>query len=179
MDYKKLSEYINLVIEAHQEKPLKPEKAVRTFISGESNPYFIHPVWCAMTILQETNLPESIRLPGAEALLFHDVLEDTSAELPDDLSQEVKDLIRSMTFNDFHTEVRETLAKPPFNQLLKLYDKTATLYDGVVKSKVGKEWYNYIQNLANNVEKEYGELNIVLIAKTLLVNERPTTKNGI
>ena len=76
-----------------------------------------------------------------------------------------------MTFDDFHTEVKETLNKPPLNQLLKLYDKTATLYDGVVKNKVSKEWYEYIQSLVNNVEKEYGELNIVLLAKTLLAHE--------
>ncbi|MFA6548251.1 MAG: hypothetical protein WCT11_04960 [Candidatus Magasanikbacteria bacterium] len=170
MDYKKLTEYIKLIIEAHQEKALKPENALRTFPSGESNPYFTHSLWCAMTILLETKLPESIRLPGSEALLFHDVLEDTSAKLPTDLSQEVKDLVQSMTFDDFHKEVKETLAKPPINQLLKLYDKTATLYDGVVKNKVGKEWYDYLQNLVINVEKEYGELNIVLLAKTLLEN---------
>lgn len=171
MDYKKFLEYINLATEAHQEKSLKPEKAIRTFLSGESNPYFTHSLWCAMTILMETKLPESIRLPGAETLLFHDVLEDTTADLPADLSPEVNDLIKSMTFSDFHTEVRETLTKPPLNQLLKLYDKTATLYDGVVKNKVGKEWYDYIRSLVNNVEKEYGELNIVLLAKTLLAHE--------
>ncbi len=171
MNYKKLLKYINLAVEAHQEKSQKPEKALRTFLSGESNPYFTHSLWCAMTILMETKLPESIRLPGAEALLFHDVLEDTTADLPADLSPEVKNLVQSMTFNDFHTEVRETLKKPPLNQLLKLYDKTAILYDGVVKGKVSEEWYDYIRSLANNVEKEYGELNIVLLAKVLLANE--------
>lgn len=168
MNYEKLIEYINFTVKSHQEQSLKPEKAVRTFPSGESNPYFTHPLWCAMTILMETKLPESIRWIGAEALLFHYILEDTSAELPTDISPEAKNLVEAMTFTDFHAEVRETLKKPPLNQLLKLYDKTATLYDGVVKDNASKKWYNYVANLANNVEKEYGELNIVLLAKTLL-----------
>ncbi len=173
MDYKKLLKHIIFVTKTHQEKSLTPRKALRRTPSGESNPYFIHPVWCALTILQETKLPESIRLSGAEALLFHDILEDTTAELPDDLSNEIKNLVQALTFSDFHTEVNTILTQTPFIQLLKLYDKTSTLYDGAVKGKVTQEWYDYIEKLITNVEKEYGELNIVLLAKTLLAQERP------
>jgi hypothetical protein len=171
MDYKKLLKQISFITEAHQEKALTEKKTTRTFQSGESNPFFIHPVWCALTILQETKLPESVRLSGAETLLFHDILKDTSAELPEDLPQEIKNFIQEMTFSDFQTEIATIPTKPPFIQLLKLYDKTATLYDGAVKEKTTQEWYNYIQKLIDNVGKEYGELNIVLLAKTLLANK--------
>jgi len=170
MDYKKFIEYVKLAAEAHQEKPLTEAKAIRTFQSGESNLYFTHSLWCAITILLETRLPEAIRISGAEALLFHDVLEDTTAELPPDLSSKVKEMIQGMTFNNFNDEVKETLKKPAQAQLLKLYDKTATLYDGERKGKVSKEWFNYIRQLIDNVEKEYGELNIVILAKALIKN---------
>jgi hypothetical protein len=38
-------------------------------------------IWCAMTIMTETMLDESARLNGYLALMWHDVLEDTHAQL--------------------------------------------------------------------------------------------------
>ncbi len=168
MNYKKFLEYIRLEAEAHQEKVLPAATAHRKFPSGETNPYFTHPLWCAMMLLLETRLPESIRLPGSEALLFHDVLEDTSAKLPKDISEEVKSIIQNMTFENFEDEVKETLKKPPKDQLLKLYDKTATLYDGALMPHRYPEWIDFTEKLIETVEKEYGQLNIVLLARALI-----------
>lgn len=168
MDYRKFLEYIKLEAEAHQEKVLPTATAHRKFPSKETNPYFTHSLWCAMMLLLDTKLPESIRIPGAEALLFHDVLEDTSAELPQDLSEEVRSMVEDMTFDNFEDEVRETLMKPAKLQLLKLYDKTATLYDGALRPHRYSEWINFTKKLIQNVEKEYGELNIVVLAKGLV-----------
>ncbi|MES2223576.1 MAG: hypothetical protein V4469_01425 [Patescibacteria group bacterium] len=170
MDYEKFIEYIKLQAEAHQEMALPTAKTHRKFPSQETNPYFTHPLWCSMMILLDTKLPESIRIPGAEALLFHDVLEDTTAALPSDLSEEVVAMIKDMTFENFEIEVKETLQKPAKAQLLKLYDKTATLYDGALREFRYPEWIDFTNKLIETVEKEYGELNIVILAKALIVN---------
>jgi hypothetical protein len=172
MDYKRFIEYIKLEAEAHQEHVLPDAKDFRTFPSGEKNEYFTHPLWCAMMIMLDTKLPESIRLPGAKALLFHDVLEDTTAKLPDDLTDEVRKMIDDMTFKNFEEEVKITLANPSIAQLLKLYDKTATLYDAALRPHRYKEWIDFTEKLIETVVKEYGELNIVLLARTLIAKHK-------
>jgi len=169
MNYKKFIEYIAFAAEAHQEKVLPRAKAMRTFPSGERIPYFTHSVWCAMMILLDTQLPGRIRIPGAEALLLHDVLEDTTSPLPKSVSDEVRHLVEEMTYKGgFDEEKSAVLKKPPFIQLLKLYDKIATLYDGDLDKTRYKEWTEFSQKLAKTVEKEYGELNIVLLARELI-----------
>lgn len=169
LDYKKFIEYIAFAAEAHQEKVLPTAKALRTFPSGEKNPYFTHPLWCAMMILLETQLPETIRIPGAQALLLHDILEDTSLPLPEDVSEEVRHLVQEMTYKGgFDEEKLIILKKPSLIQLLKLYDKTATLYDGDIKPRRYQEWTAFMQKLIETVEKEYGTLHIVLLARELI-----------
>lgn len=170
MDYKKFIEYISFSANAHQEKVLPTARTERTFSSGEKNPYFAHPLWCSMMILLDTKLPESIRLPGAEALLFHDVLEDTSSALPEDISIEVKNLIEEMTYPDWESERIAVPKKPLLVQLLKLYDKVATIYDGDMPKGQEKimQWLELTKILIENINKEYGELNIVILGKGLV-----------
>ena len=79
-------------INAHS-RPVKPSKAVRKW-DGET-PYSVHPIWCAMMILRDGS-SEDISADGSQALLFHDVLEDTLAELPDYLSAS-GELVSDMT----------------------------------------------------------------------------------
>ena len=168
MDYKQFVGYIAEVAEAHQEKALPDAHTHRTFPSGESNPYFTHCVWCAMMILLDTKLPANIRETGAEVLLFHDVLEDTSADLPKELSPETRRLIDEMTYKNWDEEKTIILTKPPLVQLLKLYDKSATLYDAALSRPRHKEWADVTEKLTDNVEKEYGTLNIVVLARELV-----------
>lgn len=165
MDYKDFISSIAFVANAHQEKTRPGAEAWRVFGSGEKNPYFTHPLWCAMMILLETKLPESIRIPGAYALLYHDVLEDTSATLPDHLPDEVKHLVKEMTYvGGFQEEKMKVPSKPPLVKLLKLYDKTATLYDRSPLNNIEQEWKEYTYQLSQDVKKEYGALNITKIA---------------
>ncbi len=169
MDYKKFIEYIGFSARAHQEKVLPTAKALRTFPSREKNPYFTHSLWCAIMVLLDTQLPEKIRVPGAEALLLHDVLEDTSSSFPSNVSDEVKHLVEEMTYKGgFDEEKTAILKKQPMVQLLKLYDKTATLYDGDLKKTMYGEWTDFMQKLIETVEREYGTLNIVLLARELI-----------
>lgn len=168
MDYKQFISHINFVAKAHQEKLLPEAKAYRKFSSGGTNPYFTHPLWCSMMILLDTKLSDEIRNDGAMALLFHDVLEDTTAGIPNDLPERVKMLIQDLTYDNFQEEATQTLKKPSLIQLLRLYDKTATLYDGDLNPKRYSEWIDFMEHLIVTVEKEYGELNIVLLAKVLI-----------
>lgn len=169
MDYKKFIEYIAFAAEAHQEKVLPTAKALRTFPSGEKNPYFTHSLWCAIMILLDTQLPENIRVPGAEVLLLHDILEDTSLPLPKDISDEVKNLVDEMTYTDWESERDIVPTKPPIVQLLRLYDKVATLYDeNAPRGKKLAEWLTLTKTLTENVRKEYGELNIISLSKAMV-----------
>jgi hypothetical protein len=168
MDYKQFVSYIGFIAEAHQEKLLPNAKAFRKFPSGGTNEYFTHPLWCSMMILLDTKLPDETRKDGALALLFHDVLEDTTAGIPTDLPGHVRMLIQDLTYDNFQEEVTQTLQKPPLIQLLRLYDKTATLYDGDLNPKRYQEWIDFMEKLIATVEKEYGELNIVLLARALI-----------
>jgi hypothetical protein len=173
MDCGQFTKYISFVAIAHQEKTLSTAKALRTFPSGEKTPYFAHSLWCAVMLWLDSGLPESIRYPGAQALLFHDILEDTSALLPDDVSDEVRYLVQEMTYRGgFNEEKTVVLMKSPFIQLLKLYDKTATLYDGDMKPGRVYEWTEFMLKLIDTVEREYGTINIILLARELIKKYR-------
>lgn len=169
MDYKKFIQVIAYAAAAHQEQVRPSARAFRTFPSGERNPYFTHSLWCAMMILLDTQLPERIRLPGAEALLLHDVLEDTNAPLPAGTSDEVRQFVEAMTYpGGFDEEKTAVLGKPPVVQLMKLYDKVATLYDGDIEPQRIRDWTAFTEQLIQTVERTYGELNIVQLARTLV-----------
>ena len=97
MTFIKLEDHINWIIDAHQNYPKKPGGDIRYW--DKKTPYSIHPIWCAMTMLTETKLPEELRINGAIALLYHDVLEDTTKGLPDNLPSKVVEMISDMTFH--------------------------------------------------------------------------------
>ncbi|MBI3589592.1 MAG: hypothetical protein HY093_04255 [Candidatus Liptonbacteria bacterium] len=160
--------------EAHNNHTRPNAKAVRTFQNGEKNPYWTHSLWCAVMLLLDTQLPENIRIPGAYALLFHDVFEDTSADLPNDLPEEVRRLVDEMTYQGgFEEEKVAVLSKPPLIQLLKLYDKTATLYDGGdFYPQILGEWIEFMKKLVTTVERVYGQLHITLLARELIKKYR-------
>lgn len=153
---------------AHIESAISPDDAVR--FHDHSTPYIVHPIWCAMTIMTETMLEESVRLNGYLALMWHDVLEDTHAQLPDDTSDEVHELIRGMTFANFALEKETVWQRPAIIRLLKLYDKTSNLLDGAHMSK--EKWNMYVQftqMLIEDVANNFDSLNIVKIAKSIAV----------
>ncbi len=86
---------LNYIIEAHKQS-LDIKKATRYWDLKTS--YSIHPIWCATTLLHETSLPEELRQDGYQALLYHDILEDTFFPLPEWLSERVQGLVKNMTF---------------------------------------------------------------------------------
>lgn len=139
-------------------------------------PYGVHPLWCAMMFLQETKLPDPVnRESCALALLFHDVKEDTTIEFPEWLPRDVIELVESMTFT---SEVGSTVIEmktiwdsPAIVRLLKLYDKVSNLLDGLwmPDAKWNNQYVPYVLQLADDVEKNYGQLNIVRVAQAVAI----------
>lgn len=160
---------INYIIEAHTKHPVKSEKAFRKW-DGKT-PYYVHPLWCATTIAAETALDEQTRNEGLQTLLYHDILEDTTQELPDWLSDRVKWLVQQMTFEGGNEqEMREIWEKTKEVQLYKLYDKVNNFLDAnhwMPPQKIDK-YRTYIGKLTENVLSNYGELNITKMARELI-----------
>lgn len=155
---------------AHIDLPNSPNDAIR--FHDRTTPYIVHPIWCAMTIMTETTLDEALRLKGCQALMWHDVLEDTHAELPIDMNDEVRQLIQDMSFASFAVERDLVWQKSKEVRLLKLYDKTSNLLDGSHFSK--DKWNNYVeftQLLIDDVEDNFGQLNILKIARAIAASK--------
>lgn len=166
MTAQELVGFVGYSFRAHAEQATKPSKAVRKW-DGKT-PYGIHPTWCAMTLLTETTLPEELRARGAQALLLHDVLEDTTAGLPQGTPDEVARLVEGMTFASSDEEMELIWSRSGEIKLLKLYDKVSNLLDGSWMSKERAERYaRYLLRLCDEVQPLYGNLNIIRIARAI------------
>lgn len=162
----KLARRISFALTTHATHARKLRNATRLW--DKCTPYGVHPTWCAMTILQETDLPEDIRLDGYQALLLHDILEDTTASLPEDTSLEVRALVRGMTFEGIDQERDQVWSRGKEIVLLKLYDKVSNLLEGKTMYPDRRILYlAYTRRLIAEVRKAYGELNIVAIAEAM------------
>jgi len=162
-----LQDHINYVIDAHTHHSKKPSKAYRKW-DGKT-PYFIHPAWCAMTISTETELEQKTREEGILTLLYHDILEDTTKELPSELDSRIKYLVNEMTFSGGNEqEMKEIWSKPNEIKLYKLYDKVSNLLDASwMDAEKLKRYRDYTYGLAHEVEAQYGNLNIHKLANGL------------
>lgn len=150
-------------------------------------PYATHPLWCAMTFLQETKLSGDAkegRTECALALLFHDFIEETTATLPKWLPRGAVQLINNMTFSgevgSTDIEMQQIWKCRPILRLLKLYDKTSNLTDGAWMSdeKWNTQYVPYVLRLATDVENNYGALNIVRISRAVAVVRSTSNSAG-
>jgi hypothetical protein len=159
---------INFIARAHSLKPIESHKAHRKV--DKRLPYYTHPLWCALTILYEEKLEWKTKREGYLALLHHDILEDTKEKLPKNLSPRVKKLIKELTFeNGTEQEKKEIWGKSKEARLYKLYDKVSNLLDKRWLTPEKKKSYeDYAKKLCEDVEKNFGELNITRIARTIL-----------
>lgn len=167
MKKQQLKKIINFCIDSHTDKPVKSSKAFRKW--DKSTLYATHPIWCAMTILTETTLPEEIRNKGYQVLMLHDVLEDTSIDdLTGIVSDEIIQYVRCMTFESSAVEMSTIWEADIFIKLLKLYDKVSNLMDGSwMDDEKRKQYKYYVSRLSRAVYLAYGNLNIVKIAEAL------------
>jgi hypothetical protein len=153
-------------IRAHSHFPHTPRDAVRLW--DNHTPYAIHPIWCAMTLLTETTLPQDIRYHGYLALLWHDTLEDTTLPLPNDIHPAVRQLVEEMTFANLDDEFVQVWTRSDTTKLLKLYDKVSQFLDGVwLRDVRWNQLLSHTHKLQTFVEATYGELNIVKIARAV------------
>lgn len=164
MDWLDLQRLIDYVIQSHAKYPREPLKAFRKW--DKRTPYGVHPTWCAMTLMTETTLPEDFRWVGAQALLLHDILEDTTAPLPRGTSNQVKFLVDEMTFPRGTTqEMAEVWSRSEECRLLKLYDKVNNLMDRYPQDPAKLHAYiTYTMQLTAFAETKWGQLNIVRLA---------------
>lgn len=165
---KRFKQHIDFVIDAHASAAKTPDKMVRLW--DRKTPYSIHPLWCAMTLATETTLPLKPRTEGVLVLLYHDVLEDSTMQLPADIPLHVVQSIQDMTFHEgIRQEMEEIWKKDPFIRLLKLYDKVSNLLDASwMDADLYERYSRYTQKLLIDVEKNYGQLNIVKIAHAII-----------
>lgn len=164
---KNLIQHIIAAWSAHADHAKKPSMAVRRW-DGRT-PYGVHPLWCGLTLLHETTLPKSLRESGATALLYHDALEDTNVVLPEHLTKRIERLVRGMTFASSQEEEQKVWRRSKEVRLLKLYDKVSNLLDGAWMTPERRErYFSYTLRLAEDVEKNFGSLNIVRIARSLV-----------
>jgi hypothetical protein len=163
---------IDHTIRAHGEHPRTPNDRVR--FHDSRTPYAIHPIWCAMTLLSETTLPFDLRVYGYQALLWHDLLEDTHLILPEGTAEDVRVLVGEMTFASFAEEREQIWQRSQTAQLLKLYDKVSNLLDGSWMSDA--KWNDYVAHpevLAQFASERFGNLNIVRIARAIAIHRGP------
>lgn len=175
MDEEKLRWAIGACIDGHINYNIG--RRIRKW-DGET-PYFVHPIWCAMAFLQETRLAGDAkrdREDCALALLFHDFKEETTLALPEWLSAKVVALVGHMTISadsgSTQKEIEVIWKLPSIIRLLKLYDKVSNLLDGSWMSdeKWNKQYVPYVLKLANDVEVNYGDLNIVRMVRAVAVH---------
>jgi hypothetical protein len=172
---------IQYIMKAHIEQA-KPYNA----FNGRTK--YFHPLWCAMTLLAETTVELDLRMNGATALLYHDILKNTTAELPLALKSEIMQLISEMTFQTYEEEIKEIWERSPQTRLLTLYDKTASLLDGSLRREDKAGYEAYTNRLCDETQGHFGDLNIIHIATSILPNNprsdevqlqyKQTTHNG-
>jgi len=162
-DFKKL---LDFVYKAHQEHNTKCD-----FRQKGKVPFIVHPIWCALTLLNDQRIPFKERKIGYQILLLHDVLEDTSLDMPNYVDSKVVKGVKEMTHSSWEEE-QNISKKSNFIKLLKLCDKIASMYDETVKRgpKRRREWKILTQKLLKDVENHYGNIQLVILAKAILKN---------
>ena len=165
--WSRLAADMGAIIEAHGSNARSPSKAHRKWDC--QTPYAIHPLWCATTIATETHLDTQTRLDGFTVLLYHDMLEDTTASLPLHFPNDLRPKIEMMTYESSDVEMEEVWNRPPEIRLYKLYDKVSNLLDGSWMGEERRQRYcDYTRRLRDDVFANYGELNITRIADAVL-----------
>lgn len=132
-----------------------------------------------MTILAEPLLPETTRRVGSIVLLWHDLLEDTTADLLDNTPEQVRQLVQEMTFDNFDHEMRDLWQRSDLAKLFKLYDKTSQFFDAIwLRGSRYAQLLQHTQQLTSFVQQTYGDLNIVKLAQALTVPRVTVSQSG-
>lgn len=114
---------------AIQDNPSPGTKTARNFDERTQSAH--HSILALELVTVESDVPAELRWLAGRALLWHDVLEDSTAGLPVGMPERVVELVQDMTFPGGSKQERiEIWGKAPIVRWLKLYDKAANLSDG-------------------------------------------------
>lgn len=133
-------------------------------------PFIIHPIWCASVLLTDTRIPFEEREKGFKALILHDVLEDTGMKLPKWVEPEVRQIVKELSFKSSDHALKASKSKPIYIKLLLLIDKLSSMYEEQVSPQRRKKWKASSKALMKEVEKHYGNVRVVQIAKVIIKN---------
>jgi hypothetical protein len=170
-----LKKYLDFAYSAYQENNITNQ----TYRQLGKVPFIMHPLWCASMLIADTEVPYEQRELGLKALILHDILEDTSLELPDWVESEVRDIVKELTFEDFQQAIEQYPNKSPFIKLLLLYDKLSSMYEkhvGItgkteeIRATKRRLWKDLVLKGIDEVEKEYGNIRIVQVGKVIAEN---------
>ena len=137
---------------------------------GGPFPYFVHPLWCAMILANDRRLSKDERVAGFQALILHDVLEDTAKKLPTWVSVEVADLVRELTFESWEEKKKQVKSKSKFVKLLLLADGLANMYEETIRENKKTEYKQQTAYLLKEAQKNYPQSRIVEIGKAIIEN---------
>lgn len=164
IEAKEFKQLVDLAYKAHQEHNTRKD-----YRQDGKVPFVVHPLWCALTLLNDQRIPFEERYIGYQVLLLHDVLEDANIDIPDTVSEEVISLVKEMTHDSWEEE-QDISHKSDFMKLLKLTDKIASMYDETVRPEPvrRREWRELVEKLLYDVEKKYGNIRLVTLAKAVM-----------
>jgi len=155
------------VLLLHTRFPKEPKKAFR--FDGVT-PFGVHPVLLAMLILNEEHLTEEVRVRGAKALLAHDLLEDTTVELPEwARDPEVEKLVCGLTFTKGQDKYVDVWSRGEDVILLSFFDSVINLtcVGNVLPERMAYKKQKVREHLVY-IEQRYPKLEIVKMAKAFL-----------
>jgi len=165
---KEFKKYLDFAYQAYQENNI----AGQAYRQNGKIPYMTHPLGSAMLLIADTKIPYKERELGFKILILHDVLEDTSLKLPAWIEGEVKKGVLEMTYlekGNLKNKINWVWKKNSFYKMLILYDVFWTLYEKHVDGPLERQkmWQKSILILAKEVERDYGETQIIKIAKSI------------
>lgn len=169
---KTFKQYLDFAYLAYQENNIVGQ----TFRQDGKVPYLTHPFGSALLLVADTEVPYEERERGFKILVLHDVLEKTSLSLPEWIEDGVKEGVEEVTYRGKNV-LEEKLKwarskKDPFLRLLILYDAFWSLYERHIggSNERRKLWKNGVVELADDIEKHYGNVRIVQLARTVAEN---------
>lgn len=164
-------QYLDFAQSAYQEHNVTDQ----AYRQNGKVPYTTHPLGSALLHIADTSIPYETRELGFKILVLHDVLEDTSLELPDWVEPPVKEGVEEMTYRGVETleeKMKWVQSKDAFIKLLMLYDSFWSLNERHVGGPIERQaqWKKGMLMLADEAEKHYGNIRIVTIARAVAQN---------
>lgn len=167
--------WVNYAYDAYQNHPSGGEPGRRLF--DAITPHAIHPIATALLALQEPIRGVELRYKVALVLLFHDLFEDSTKGLPDDLPSEWRDEItrsvQEITFEKgLVQEAVELWEKEPLTILAKLFDKYHSFAEDAPwlihnRPKEGRLLLDHLRRVATRVQRHFGPLHIIAAVQAI------------